>query len=250
MSKRYRDEMIKEMDLRGIAECSKKAYLSSMEYFMEWRNVPPARLDLKDIKEFQHYLLTKRERKLSANSINRHLSGIRFFYRHVLGRHWYSDALPRIKTKKTLPVVLSENEVSKMIDSVHNVFWKAIIMTLYSSGIRQAELRNLKITDIDSKRMVLNIRHGKGGQDRQALLSPMTLSCLRTYWRLFRKNGVQSDYLFVPSKDSYNGKLKKRLSHTAIGYIVSRVAHYAGIKKKFIRTRFAIPLPYICLNAV
>jgi len=116
MSRRYRDEMIKEMDIRGISELSKKAYLRSMEYFMEWSKTPPARLGLKEIKEFQHYLLKERKRKLSANSINRHLSGVRFFYRHVLGRHWYSDALPRLRTKRNLPVVLSEEEVGRMID--------------------------------------------------------------------------------------------------------------------------------------
>jgi len=129
------------------------------------------------------------------------------------------------------------------------VFWKAVVMTLYSSGIRHAELRNLKACDIDSKRMVINIRNGKGGQDRQSLLSPLTLKCLRTYWRLFRKGSVHTDYLFTPSKNSYNGVLKKRLSHTAIGYIVSRVAEFAGIKKKSIRTPFAIPLLSTCLSA-
>ena len=104
MSRRYRDEMIKEMDIRGISELSKKAYLRSMEYFMEWSKVPPARLGLKDIKEFQHYLLKKETCKLSVNSINRHLSGIRFFYRHVLGRHWYSDALPRLSQSELCPL--------------------------------------------------------------------------------------------------------------------------------------------------
>jgi site-specific recombinase XerD len=238
--------MIKEMDIRGISQLSKKAYLRSMEYFMEWSKTPPARLGLKDIKEFQHYLL--KERGLAANSINRHLSGIRFFYRHVLGRHWYSDALPRLKITRSLPVVLSEEEVGRMIDSVHNVFWKAVVMTLYSSGIRHAELRNLKACDIDSKRMVINIRKGKGGQDRQALLSPVTLKCLRTYWRLFRKGAPPTDYLFTPTKNS-RGVLNKRLSHTAIGYIVGRVAEFAGIKKKSIHTPFAIPLLSTCLNA-
>jgi site-specific recombinase XerD len=234
--------MMKEMETRGVSEPTKKAYLRSMEYFMEWSKVSPARLGLKDIKEFQYYLLKERDRKLSVNSVNRHLSGVRFFYRHVLGRHWYSDALPRLKSKRTLPVVLSEAEVGKMIDSVYNVFWKAVVMTLYSSGMRQAELRNLKACDIDSKRMVINIRNGKGGQDRQALLSPLTLKCLRTYWRLFRKGSERSDYLFTPTKNSHGGGLRKRLSHTAIGYIVSRVAHFAGIKKKSIRTPYGIPL--------
>ena len=243
MSIRLRDKMTEEMKLRGLNETTKKAYLRSMELFIEHYKKPPTDIDVDDIKKYQLYLL---DQKYAPNSINRHLTGVKFFYRHSLGRRWYADALPRVKIKRTLPDVLSEDEVAAMIDSTHNVFWKALIMTTYSSGLRNAEVRNLKITDVDRKRMILVVRNGKGGIDRHAILSPLTLKCLETYWRLFRlKNKVKSDFLFIPTKNSHGGKLNKRLSHTATGYIINKSVEFARIKKKLLRTRFVMPSPFI-----
>jgi site-specific recombinase XerD len=115
--------------------------------------------------------------------------------------------------------------------------YKAVIMTTYSAGLRNTEVRNLKVHDIDSKRMVIHVRNGKGQRDRQALLSPLTLQCLRTYWRLCRVNNpVKSDWLFMPTKNSHGGELKNKFSHTALGYIFTTAAKAARIKKKSIPT--------------
>jgi len=229
----WKEKMIEEIEIRNLDPKTMDAYLKSMEKFIEFHGRSPKDLKIPDIKKYQRYLLIEKKWKLSPNSVNRHLSAIRFYYRYVLGRHWYVDALPRVKAIKKMPTILSETEVAKMIDSVHKVLYKAVIMTLYSTGMRQAELRNLKITDIDSKRMVINIRNGKGGKDRQCFLSPLTLKCLRTYWRLCRvKCNVDSDWLFIPTKNSYNGVLKKSLSHTAVGYILDVATKASGIKKK------------------
>lgn len=241
MATRLRDLMVTEMEVRGLNPQTQKEYLDSMQKFFEfYKDKPPKKIGIEDIKAYQLYLI--KDRELAANSINRHLSAIRFFFRHVLGRHWYADALPKMKTPRKMPVILSEEEVAAMIDSVHKVMWKAVIMTLYSSGIRHRELRNLKVRDIDSQRMCIIIRNGKGGSDRQALLSPITLACLRTYWRLCRvHNPVKSDWLFIPTKNSWGGELKKRFSHTAIGYILRKAGKLAGIKKKSIRISCATP---------
>ena len=247
---RFRDKMIEEMELRGLDGKTKSAYLRSMEIFLQYYKKPPTKIDVEDIKKYQLYLLKDDERKLAPNSVNRHLSGIKFFYRNVLGRHWYADALPRVKAKRVLPDILSEEEVAAMIDSTHNVFWKALIMTTYSSGLRNNEIRSLKITDVDRKRMILVVRDGKGGVDRHALLSPLTLQWLEQYWRLFRiGKKVKSDYLFIPTKSNRPGKCKTGLSHTALGYIINRAVEFAGIKKKLLRTRFVMPLPSIFSNA-
>jgi integrase/recombinase XerD len=171
------------------------------------------------------------------------MTAIRQYYRYVLNRHWYRDSLPRVKTSRKMPIVLSESEVAKMIDSVHKVLYKAVLMTMYSAGLRNSEVRNLKATDIDSKRMVIHVRNGKGMRDRQALLSPLVLRCLRTYWRLYRlKSEVNSDWLFLATGNNKSGLVKTQLSHTAIGYIVTTASKAVGIKKKFIHTSFAIPL--------
>ena len=245
MATRLRDQNIAEMQVRGLNERTQVQYLYDIEkFFKVYKDKPPMKIGVEDIKAYQLYLI--KEKGLAPNSINKQLSAIRFFYRYVLGRHWYADALPRVKAPRTLPAVLSEEEVAAMINSVHKVMWKAVIMTLYSSGIRHRELRNLKVGDIDSHRMCIIIRGGKGGKDRQALLSPITLACLRTYWRLCRvHNPVKSDWLFMPTKNSHSGELKKKFSHTAIGYILRRAGEFAGIKKKSTRIYFATPSLFI-----
>jgi integrase/recombinase XerD len=106
-----------------------------------------------------------------------------------------------MKTPKLSPTILSIEEVNSMIDILHNFFWKVVIMTLYTTGMRQTELRNLKITDIGSKRMVVYIKNAKGTKDRQAVLSPELLHCLRTYWKICRTKSVKSGYLFIPNMD-------------------------------------------------
>lgn len=232
MSMRLRDKLIEEMELRGLDPDTKKFYLRSMTKFMQFFKKPPAKLDIEDIKKYQLYLL--KERELAPNSVNGHLSGVKFFYRNVLGRHWYSDSIPRVKAKRVLPDILSEEEVAAMIDCTHNVFWKAVIMTTYSSGLRNNEIRSLKITDIDRKRMILVVRDGKGGVDRHAILSPLTLQCLEDYWKQCRiGKKVKSEYLFIPSKSNRPGRCKTRLSHTALGYIISKAVEFAGVKKNY-----------------
>jgi integrase/recombinase XerD len=241
MNAKERQRFIEELEVRALDEHTRKAYTGSLEKFFGYHRGKSAEsLCVEEIKEFQRHLLKE---NYAANSINRHLSAVRFFYRFVYGRHWYTDALPRLKSPQLQPAVLSKDEVALMIQSVRKTFYKAILMTLYSTGMRQNELRNLKITDIDSKRMVITIRGGKGQKDRQALLSQANLECLRKYWREDRlKQKVKSEWLFMPTKNPHNGKIDKQLSHTAIGYIVDLAASVAGIKKKLLPTRFATPL--------
>ncbi|MBT4793408.1 MAG: tyrosine-type recombinase/integrase [Halobacteriovoraceae bacterium] len=215
MNSKLREQMVYELELRALDEKTQKAYINSVERLVRFYNKSPDALNVKDIREYQHYLLT--EKKYKNNSVNRHLAGIRFFYKNVLHRSWYVDALPRVKGPKLIPIVLSEQEVSLMINSINSVFYKAVLMVMYSSGLRNTEVRNLKISDIDNQRNLINVRCGKGKKDRQALLSPLALSALRTYWRLYRVNNpVQSDHIFIPNKNSYNGELKKSLSNTAL----------------------------------
>jgi integrase/recombinase XerD len=244
MNQKEKQRFLEELEVRALDQDTRKAYSGSLKKFFDFHRGRPAEsLCVEEIKEFQRHLLKE---NYASNSINRHLSAVRFFYRFVYGRHWYTDALPRLKSPQLQPEVLSKEEVVKMIQSVRKVFYKAIIMTLYSTGMRQNELRNLKITDIDSQRMVITIRGGKGQKDRQALLSKANLQCLRKYWSEDRlKQKVKSDWLFTPTKNSLTGELNKQLSHTAIGYVIDVAARVAGIKKKSLRTRFAIPLRFI-----
>lgn len=238
----YLEKLIVEIELKGLAESTKKAYVRHVKRFLNFHGKDPKKMGIDEIKSFLHNLQHSkgyaRKVKLSPNSVNGAASAISFFYLNVIEIN-YQDKIPRMKIPQIDPTILSSDEVMLMIDGLHNTFWKAVLMTLYSAGLRQSELRNLKISDIDTKRMVLYIRDSKGAKDRQAILSPILLKSLRTYWqhyRIDRNSEIKSDYLFIPNKNPYNGVLKKSLSHTAVGYIVRRAAEIAGIKKKFILT--------------
>lgn len=228
MAKLYKQKMIEEMQIRGLSDKTLSGYYTSMRKFMDFIKKPPAKVDIDDIKKYQKNLI---EMDYAAHTVNKELAAIRFFYRHVLGRHWYSKTLPEVKVVKKIPPVLTEDEVKSMINAVDSLLHKAVLMVTYSAGLRNAEVRNLKITDVDSKNMVLNIRKGKGGYPRQALLSSVTLQVLRRYWFAHRVN--------------CDAELKKKLSHTALGYIVKNAARLAGIKKKFIPTFFVTRLQLI-----
>ena len=241
MATQFNKRMKEEMELRGLHSTTKYSYIHAMRELISYFKKQPDELDVKDLKRYQYHLI--KERKLSPNTVNSRMSGIRFFYRVVLERYWYMDLLPRVKSRKSNPVILTEEEVARMIQAVDSLLYKAIIMLTYSSGLRQSEVRNLKIQDIDSDRLVLNIRDGKGGYDRLARLSPVTLKYLRSYWKHYRLNKKKSDWLFVATKDSYSGK--KGLSHTALGYVFNLAAKAAGVKKKFTPISFATALGLI-----
>jgi len=244
MNDNYIDLMVKEIDLRGLDDKTKTTYLRSMRCFLEHYKKDPNELELDDLKRYQIYLL--KHRRLAPNSVNKEISAIKFYYMHVLERYWYTIALPRVRAPKKIPVILSEEEVANLINSVHNVMYKAIIMVMYSSGLRNAEVCTLKTVDIDSKRMVIDVRDGKGHRDGQALLAEMTLRCLRTYWRLFRRNRgrTDSDWLFVASKIGKNRNHDNCLSHTAIGYVIKTAIKASGIKKKLLPMSCVTPLQF------
>jgi integrase/recombinase XerD len=248
----YLEKLIFEIEIRGLAKSTKNAYLRNVKKFLEFYACDPKDLGIEDIKKFLHHLQNQKslgkKTKLSPNSVNGSASSISFFYQNVIKINYQAE-IPRMKTPKTDPIILSHDEMMLMIDGLNNVFWKAVLMTLYSTGVRQSELRNLKINDIDSKRMVIYIRNAKGAKDRQLILSPVLLKTLRTYWqhyRIDRNSDVDSSFLFIPNKNTYDGVLKKSLSHTAVGYIVKRAGKIAGIKKKVhphcIRHSYAVQL--------
>ncbi len=237
---KYREEMIREIEVRGLATSTQQAYLRSMGKLVDFYKKDPEQITFEEIKKFLHHLqnenATGRNNKRAPSSVNGASTAIMFFYKNVLKKNYYGE-LPRMKGRKIAPTILSRDEVNNMISGVHNVLWKAVLMVTYSGGLRQSEVRNLKVSDIDTQRMVLYIRNSKGAKDRQAILYPNVLDCLRTYWkqcRIDRNQEVKSDYLFIPNKHTYNGEIKKKLSHTAIDHMVKRAAEIAGVKKKSI----------------
>jgi integrase len=125
-------------------------------------------------------------KKVSTSNINIGYCGLRFFYEKVLHRKWNIERLPHPKVEKRLPVVLSREEVQQILESVHKLKYRVMLMISYAAGLRVSETAKLKLTDIDSKRMLIRVEQGKGKKDRYTLLSDKLLENLRNYYRTYR----------------------------------------------------------------
>ena len=141
-------------------------------------------------------------RKLSPGTVRRSLSALRFFYTKTLNKAWSLAETPYPKKVFHLPSILSQEEVARLIDAAHPRLHRTLLITLYATGVRNAELTHLKVSDIDSQRMVIHIQGGKGRIDRDVMLSPKLLKELRQHWR--RLPSKRSVWLF-PGKRRHNG---------------------------------------------
>lgn len=179
-----RKEMIKQLELARLSENTRDAYVRSVEGLARFYSRRPDRLTAGQVQDYLHHLLV--ERKLEWSSCNVAACGLSFFYRKVLGRDSFSLELPPRKRKKKQPEVLSRDEVRRLFNVTANVKHRALLMTTYGCGLRVSEVVNLKIVDIDSKRMTIRVVQGKGWKDRQAILSKQLLEELRAYWKIDR----------------------------------------------------------------
>ena len=189
---RLRKMMLDELQRRNFSEDTIRHYIRTVEDFARHFNCPPDRLGLRHIREYQAELFQKR--KLSAGSVTYCLAALRFFYIKTLKKGWSVAETPYPKKNYRLPTILSQEQVAQLIDAARTPFHRTLLMTLYATGLRCAELTHLKFSDVDSKRMVIHVRGGKGRKDRDVMLSPKLLEELRQHWRrLPRKT---SDWLF------------------------------------------------------
>src|SRR5262252_7073824 len=166
-----------------------RAYLRALHDLAGYFQQPPEHLTPGQIREYTAPLIS--ERKLSGNTVNQMVGALRFFYLTVLNKPWRGHEMPYPKKSMHLPVIWSPDEVARLIDAAPTRFYRTIIMTLYATGMRRAEVAALKITDVDSARMVLHVQGGKGGKDRDLILSPRLLEELRQHYkRLHRKPAI------------------------------------------------------------
>jgi site-specific recombinase XerD len=173
--------MLEEIQRRNFTESTTRAYLRIIEDFARHFHRPPDQLGPDHIREYTAHLF--RDKKLSDNSVNQTVGALRFFFVKMLKRPWGVEETPYPKKRMRLPVILSRDEVARLIESAPSLFYRTILMTLYATGVRRTELAHLKITDIDSERMVLHIHDGKGRKDRDVVLSPHLLDELRQHYR-------------------------------------------------------------------
>ena len=154
------------------------------------------------------------------------VSALRFFFIRTLKRHEFRQELPYPKKQRRLPTVLSLDEVGQLIDAAGNLQQRTVLMILYGTGMRRAEVARLKVTDVDSRRMIIRVECGKGGQDRDLPLSPALLETLREYWR-WKKPGT---YL-LPSDSGHRGK-DQPMSDKSVWYACTEAARHAGLRKR------------------
>src|SRR5580692_5341924 len=219
--------MLEELQLRNYAQHTIRHYLRAVEDFARHFNCSPDRLGPRHIREYQAELFQKR--KLSANSVRQHLAALRFFYIKTLRKAWSLAETPYPKKTRRLPTILSREEVAQLLHAARTPGEHILLMALYASGARNAELTHLKVSDIDSQRMVVHIRGGKGRKDRDVMLSPKLLDALRVYWRGLRRK--PTDWLFPGNRwHTASYPVTTKVLWTAC----ERAAQRAGLEHKHI----------------
>ena len=187
-----RKMMLEELQRRNYSQHTTRYYIRTVEDFARRFNCRPDRLGPRHIREYQAELFQKR--KLSPGTVTNRLAALRFFYIKTLKKAWSITETPYPRKTRRLPTILSQEEVARLIDSASTFFHRTLLMTLYATGLRCAELTHLKISDVDSQRMVIRVRGGKWDKDRDVMLSPKLLEELRKHWR--RLGRKSSDWLF------------------------------------------------------
>ena len=175
-----RQRVLVGLQRRNYSQSTVRIYIHAVEDFAKHFHRSPERLDPSHIPEYQVHLF--RDRKLSARTIQSGYSALRFFFVKTLRRPYLPDEIPSSKCARKLPTVLNPEEVARLIDSARNLMHRTILMTLYATGLRRSELCHLKVSDIDSERMVIHV-HGKGSHERDVLLTAKLLATMRQYWR-------------------------------------------------------------------
>ena len=191
---RLRQRMLEDLQRRNYSPDTIRGYIRAVQQFADYFGRSPEQLGAAELRRYQLYLL--HQKKLALGTVENCISALRFLYKKTLKRRDLAfDDLPFPKQPHKLPTVLSQDEVTRLIEAARNRMHRTILMLLYGTGMRRTEASQLKVSDIDSQRMVIHIHSGKGLRDRDVPLTLKLLEALRDYWR-WKKPRV---YLF-PSK--------------------------------------------------
>ena len=219
-----RQRMLDELQRRNYSPATTRGYILAIRQFAEYFGKSPEKLGAEEIRQFQLHLL--KDKKLAPGTVEGRMSALRFLYKKTLKRRDLAyDDLIFPKTPRKLPAVLSPDEVASMIEAARGLLHRTILMVLFATGIRRTEASLLKVSDIDSERMVIHIRQGKGSRDRDVPMTPKLLEALREYWRWKRPKV----YLF-PSTSGHRG-VEQPISDHTVWYACKEAAKRAGIKK-------------------
>jgi integrase/recombinase XerD len=192
------------MTIRKLAPKTQQGYIRTVKNFAAFVDRSPETASLEDVRRFQLHLA---ENGAQAPILNHTVSALRFFFRVTLKRHDIVEHTTFIREPRKLPVVLSPEEVARLLNAAPGLRYKAALSVAYGAGLRAAEVVSLKISDIDSKRMIVRVEQGKGRKDRNVMLSTSLLELLRTWWRTARPEG----WLF-PGQNPVNPMTTRQLN--------------------------------------
>ncbi len=181
-----RRRMIEDMKIRGFAIKTQTGYLRAVKNFTAFLGRSPDRADAEELRRYQLHM---RSNGASATTMNAAVSALRFFFGVTLGRGDAQVAMTTVREPRRLPVILSPEEVRRLLDAAPDLKYKAALSVAYGTGLRASEVVSLKVGDIDSERRVIRVEQGKGAKDRYAMLSEHLLHLLRTYWKASRPGG-------------------------------------------------------------
>jgi site-specific recombinase XerD len=179
-----RQRYLEDLQLRGLAPRTQEAYVRVVRQLAEHCRKPPDQISEEELRQYLLYL--KNEKHAARNTCTLALCSLKFFYQQTLKRDWQVLDFVRPARDKKLPVVLSAEEVQRILGCVHRARYRVCLSTIYACGLRLLEGVRLPVADVDSARMVVHVRHGKGGQDRYVPLPRRTLELLREYWSSHR----------------------------------------------------------------
>ena len=215
-----RQRMIEDMRVRNLSPNTQRLYVDRVAKFAKYFGKSPELLGPEDIRTYQVYLMN--QKRASTSMLQQTVCALRFLYRSTLGKEWTLQYIPFPKQEKKLPVVLSQDEISRFFESVPNLKHQAFLMTAYATGLRVSEVASLRVADIDSQRMMIRIEQGKGWKDRYVMLSPNLLEVLRAYWKVARPK----DWLF-PGRPPI-----RPITRECIHQVCVKAAAAAGLTKR------------------
>ena len=214
-----RQRMTEDMEIRNLSHNTQLSYLQQVSSLAKYFQRSPETLGPEEIRAYQVHVTT--ERKLAPASLCIIASALRFLYKVTLKREWVDTEIPLPKKPFKLPMILSREEVAHFLDSIASLKHRTILMTAYAAGLRISEVTHLKITDIDSQRMMIRVEQGKSRKDRYVMLSPQLLEILRTYWKSTR-----------PTEWLFPGDIPGRpISKDAVEQACQKAHRVSGIKK-------------------
>jgi site-specific recombinase XerD len=259
--------MLEELQRRNYSHRTAKTYVRIVREFAEHFHQPPDKLGPEQIRQYQAHLF--QAKKLAPATVSQYVSALRFLFVKTLRRHFLAEYIPFPKSRKRLPTVLSPEEVTRLIDAACNLYHRTLLMTLYSTAVRRAELCRLTVQDIDSQRMMIRINQGKGGRDREVPLSPKLLQTLRVYFRWMRPTtflfpgtvkGVRADVPITPNvvwlacrQAAQRAGITKRLSphslrHSCASHLLEAGADLRTIQVLLGHSRLEHTLIYLHLS--